>query len=246
MKELRAVLVDDEINARENLQYLLEAFCKEVTVVAEAATVETAVAQIQKHQPDVVFLDIEMPRQNGFQLLDAFESINFEVVFITAYDQHAVRAFQVAAVDYLLKPIDIDLLKKAVEKVKERRGLQKTNTGVELLKQQKKQVDKIAIPYKSDYVIVRVEDILCIEADRMYSIIHTIDNKRYVAAKKLNYYETLFADAEFFIRVHRSWGINTNHILSYSKKERKVALYCQKHIPVSKGYKEQFEEVFMY
>lgn len=244
MNKLEAIIVDDEINARENLRYLLKEFCKNVVIKDEASNVNDAVELIKKHQPDVVFLDIEMPQKNGFQLLDAFEEITFQIIFITAYDSYAIKAFQVAAIDYLLKPVDVSLLKNAVKKVGVFVETKNENDRVQLLKQNKKEVKKIAVPYKNDYVILNVNDILCIEADRMYSIIHTIDNKKYVAAKKLNYYETLFENEDFFIRIHRSWGINTNHIKAYSKKERKVELNTQKIIPVSKGYKEHFEELF--
>ena len=100
MNKIQAVIVDDELNARENLRYLLNAFCKEVEIVSEVANVDEATVAINKHKPQLVFLDIEMPRKNGFQLLDEFSEIDFQIIFITAYDMYAIKAFEVAAIDY--------------------------------------------------------------------------------------------------------------------------------------------------
>jgi two-component system LytT family response regulator len=116
MNKISAILVDDEINARENLRILLNNFCSNINVLGEARNVDEAVLAIRKYQPQIVFLDIEMPQKNGFQLLEEFDEINFHVIFVTAYDGYAIKAFQVTAVDYLLKPIDVSLLEKAIKK----------------------------------------------------------------------------------------------------------------------------------
>lgn len=244
MESLKAVLVDDELNARENLRYLLNDFCKQVDIVGEASNVDDAVNVIQKNQPDLVFLDIEMPEKNGFQLFNEFKEVNFQVVFITAYDHYAIKAFQVAAIDYLLKPIDIELLQKAVKKVEESLNFKKSNDRIQLLKENKKKLQKIAIPYKNDYVILNINAIICIQADRVYSIIQTIEGKQYVASKKLSYYENLFQDEGTMVRVHRSWMVNTEHIELYSKREKQIELTTGELIPVSRGYKDSFETIF--
>jgi two-component system LytT family response regulator len=241
MNKLSAILVDDEINARENLRFLLKDFCENINVLAEAANVDEAVIQIKKYKPQIVFLDIEMPQKNGFQLLKEFDEINFHVIFVTAYDSYAIKAFQVTAIDYLLKPIDVSLLEKAIKKAEKQIGNNSQGARINLLQENKKEITKIAIPYKSDYAIVNVNDILCIEADRMYSIIYTVKGKEFVVAKKLNYYETLFSSKEMFVRVHRSWIVNTNHIDTYSKKEKIVMLSSELKVPISKSYKESFE-----
>ncbi|WP_272150342.1 LytR/AlgR family response regulator transcription factor [Tenacibaculum aiptasiae] len=242
MTKIQAVIVDDELNARENLKYLLNAFCKEIEVVSEASNVDEAVEEIKKTKPQLVFLDIEMPRKNGFQLLEEFENVDFQIVFITAYDMYAIKAFEVAAIDYLLKPIDIERLKEAVKKVIKNLG--NSNTNLEVLKSNKKELQRIAIPYKTDYAIVNLSDILCIEADRMYSVIYTNNDKKYVVAKKLSYYQKLLCTDNDFARVHRSWIINVNQIETYSKKEKEVKLKTDLKIPISKSYKEYFEELF--
>ncbi|MCH2196504.1 LytTR family DNA-binding domain-containing protein [Kordia sp.] len=242
-KSITAILVDDEINARENLRYLLNLLCKQVTIVGEAANVDDAKQLINQVQPQLVFLDIQMPEKSGFQLLDAFQNLTFQVIFITAYDHYAIKAFRVSAIDYLLKPIDTELLQKAVQKVEKHLEHHTVSNRISTLKENKKQIQKIAIPYKNDYVIINIKDILCMEADRMYTIIHTVEKKQYIVAKKLRYYEDLLKDHNL-VRVHRSWLIHLNHIETYSKKERAVTLNPQKKVPVSKGFKTAFEEVF--
>ena len=244
MSDITAIIVDDEINARENLRYLLATFCKEIVIVAEAENVDEAFEKITNKVPDIVFLDIEMPGKNGFQLLDLFSQVDFQVIFITAYDSYAIKAFQVAAIDYLLKPVDISLLKKAIVKVKEQVELKLVNKRVSLLLKNKKKINQIAIPYKSDYVILSIKKIVCIEADRMYVIIYTIDNKKYVIAKKMSHYEKLFEEERSVVRVHRSWMINMNYVKVYSKKEKNIELTTKKIVPVSKGYKSTFETLF--
>lgn len=244
MDTLNAIIIDDEVNARENLRFLLTEFCKNVTIVSEAKNVNEGVLQIKKYQPQLIFLDIEMPQKNGFQLLEAFDTINFQIIFVTAYDQYAIKAFKFAALDYLLKPIDIERLQKSVDRAT---TIAENNLNIDrlkLLKINRKKVKKIAIPYKSDYVVLDLTDILCIEADRMYSIIHTNNNKKYIASKKLSYYENLLSIDESFIRVHRSWMINTNTIEIYSKKDKTVLLQNQFKVPVSKSYKENFENIY--
>ncbi|WP_299061817.1 LytTR family DNA-binding domain-containing protein [uncultured Polaribacter sp.] len=242
MEAINAIVIDDEINARENLGYLLNEFCKNITVIDEAKNVDDAVVKIKKHKPQLIFLDIEMPQKNGFQLLNSFTEINFQIIFVTAYDKYAVKAFEVAALDYLLKPIDIEKLIKAVERATIAIKNKIENSRLTLLKENKKTVKRIAIPYKSDYVILNVLDIFCIEADRMYSIIHKKSGKKYIASKKLSYYEDLLCNDGIFKRVHRSWVVNTNKIEMYSKKDRTILLENQFNIPVSKSYKDSFEK----
>ncbi len=238
----KALIIDDELSARDNLRYLLKNYCPSIEVISEASSVDNAVQEIKKHNPDVVFLDIEMPQKNGFQLLDAFDSIYFQIVFVTAYDTYAIKAFEIAALDYLLKPVDIERLKEVENKICN--TIQNAHERIQLLKANNIAVKKLAVPYKSDYAILNVEDIICVEADRMYSILHLKNAKKYVVAKKMRYYESLLSENNQFVRVHRSWLLNTNHNISYSKKEKLLIVEGFK-IPVSKSYKEQFEAIYM-
>lgn len=244
MQTIKTIIVDDEINARENLRYLTATFCKKIEIVYEASNVDDAIAAIEEYKPKLVFLDIEMPKKNGFQLINHFKKIKFYIVFVTAYDKYAIKAFKFSALDYLLKPIDINELKNAVKKVTQ--NLEKDNfkQRLELLKNNQKKLTKIAIPYKSDYVIIDLKNIVCIEADRMYTSITLNDNKVYTAAKKLSYFEKIFSQHNNFIRIHRSWLVNSDFIFSYSKRDKNVSLKNDIKIPVSKSYKEDFESLF--
>lgn len=240
MNKINVIIVDDELSARENLSYLLANFCPDICVIDVCNNVDQAVVSINKQKPDVVFLDIEMPQKNGFQLLKEFPKIDFQIVFITAYDEYAVKAFEVSAIDYLLKPIDIDRLVESVNKIKSRVNLIGFQSRIEALSINKKEISRISIPYKSDYVIIHIDDICYIEADRMYSHIYTIEGKKYTASKKLSYYEDLFLDIKKFNRIHRSWLVNLDLVTSYSKADKKV-LVCNKEVPVGKTYKAQTE-----
>lgn len=239
---IEAIIVDDEINARENLRYLLDSFCKQITVVGEASNVDDAESLIKNLHPKVVFLDIEMPKKNGFKLLEICSDIDFQVVFVTAYDQYAIKAFRVSAIDYLLKPIEIELLQEAVKKIEHTLQYQSTDKRIQALKDNSNSIQKLAIPYKSDYAILNVDDVLCIEADRMYSKIYTLSNKQFLVAKKLRHYEELLKQNNF-VRVHRSWIVQLYHIHSYSKKERSVLLKNNITIPVSKTFKDALEHL---
>ncbi|PQJ23014.1 LytTR family DNA-binding domain-containing protein [Tenacibaculum sp. SG-28] len=241
MNTVEAIIVDDEQNARENLRYLLQTFCPNIIIVNESSNVDQAYEAIQKYKPKLVFLDIEMPRKNGFQLLEMFTDITFQVIFITAYDSYAIKAFEVSAIDYLLKPIDISRLETAV--LKASKNLLGDSGNMDALKSNTKEIKKLAIPYKSDYVIIDINDLLCIEADRMYSVLHTKDDNHYLVSKKLSYYEEILCQDKNFIRVHRSWIVNSNLIQNYSKKNKELTLETQLKIPVSRGYKDNFESL---
>lgn len=243
--KINAIIVDDEINARENLRFLLTDFCKNVEILGEASNVDEAVLLIHKNKPDIVFLDIQMPRKNGFQLIREFDEINFQIIFVTAYDNYALKAFQIAALDYLLKPIDITLLTKSIAKAQNNINNKTSINRVNVLEENYKKITKIAIPYKSDYAIVNLEDICCIQADRMYSIIHLQNDKKYIVSKKLSYYESLLSENKEFMRSHRSWILNMNKISTYSKKNKEATLITGIQVPISKSYKDKFED-FLY
>lgn len=243
MNKIKAIIVDDELKARENLRYLIKDYCPNLEIISEVSNVDDAIIAINKHTPNVVFLDIEMPQKNGFQLLAAFNKINFQVVFVTAYDTYAIKAFEVAALDYLLKPIDINRLKEVAQKI-DTITVQESDKRLQLLKENKKVLKKIAIPYKRDYIILAINDIICIEADRMYSILYLKNKKKYVTAKSLSYYQSLLSENNQFIRTHRSWVINTNYDISYSKS-KKTLLVEGFEIPISKSYKEEFEAIYL-
>ncbi len=239
---LKAIIVDDEAKARENLQLLLQDFVKGVEVVALCQNIAEAVEAVAVHAPQVVFLDIQLQRETGFDLLTKLKEVNFEVIFTTAYTEYAIKAFKFSAIDYLLKPIDIDELIKAVGKVEKRVGNNMTSRLTELvqnLKHGSSENFKIALPTLEGLVFVNVKDILYCEASSNYTQIFTTEEK-YLVSKTLKEYDELLSDHNFF-RIHNSYLININSIKKYVKGEGGyVVLNNNISLDVSKRKKEAF------
>lgn len=239
---LKAIIVDDEPKARENLQILLQDFVKGVAVVALCHNVDEAIAAVNLHSPDVVFLDIQLQRETGFDLLTKLKEINFEVIFTTAYSEYAIKAFKFSAIDYLLKPIDIEELKKAVSKVEKRVSNNMASRLTQLvqnLKQGSTENYKIALPTLEGLVFVNIKDILYCEASSNYTQIFTAEEK-YLVSKTLKEYDELLSDHNFF-RIHNSYLININSIKKYVKGEGGyVVLNNNTALDVSKRKKEAF------
>ncbi len=247
---ITALLVDDEYQARESMRILLKHYCPCVRVVAEAASVDEAVVAIVQHKPRLVFLDVEMPNKTGFELLNSFQSIDFEIILVTAHDQYAIRAFEVSALDYLLKPADPDRLCAAVNKMTEREAQnnQKLRFKAFLQNQNGEGISRLAIPHRGDYDIVDLSQIVTIEADRMYSLIAVSSDsnrtdREYTYAKKLSHFEDILQEHPHFHRVHRSWMVNTQFVKTYSKKEHKLILTNNRSVPVSKRYRPQVQQL---
>lgn len=242
MNKLKAIIVDDEESARDVLQSLLIRFCPEVTVLAKCDNLPEAVSAIQKEQPDLVFLDIEMPNYAGYEIVNFFKTITFEIIFVTAYDQYAIRAFEVAAIDYLLKPIDIERLKKTITRVQDHRSIEQQSKRLSLLGNtlESKQLKNIIVSDKGSQHIIPIESIVAIEAQESYCTIHTND-KKYTASKNLKHFETIFEGLPQLIRVHKSWLINLSSMQSYSKSEMTIQLSNGVVAKLSKYKKAEFE-----
>jgi two-component system, LytTR family, response regulator len=216
---MNVLLVDDEQKGREILKKLLETHCPQVRIQALAANADEAYTLIRKHHPDAVFLDIEMPNGNGFYLLEKFEDIPFHVIFTTAYDQYAIQAIKYHAFDYLLKPVDIDELKAAVDKVNKAIPLNKPNNYAPLISEYRKQpAARIALPIREGTMYLLVSDIIRVESDGSYSTFYMADGKKYVVSKNLKEYETLLPSAIFF-RAHKSHLININKVKKYLRTD---------------------------
>lgn len=242
MNKIRAILVDDEESARNILRNLLMRFCPDVELIASYKNVKEAVEGIQLHQPELVFLDIEMPNYAGYEIVNFLDEINFEMVFITAYDQYAIKAFEVSAVDYLLKPIEIDRLKESVERVKKRLHPEHNQTRLNHLKETLKenQVKSIIVSDKGYQEVVSLTDIIAFEAQESYTTIHT-SKKRFVASKNLKHFEKLLSDHPKFVRVHKSWLINLDHMINYSRSQLEINLSAGLIAKLSKYKKADFE-----
>lgn len=243
---MKAILVDDEESARDVLENLLLRFCPEIELVAKCSNVEAAVASIKTYEPSVVFLDIEMPNFAGYEIVQFFEEINFQIIFVTAYDKYAVRAFEIAAVDYLLKPVDIQRLKSAVQKVEERVSLEFNAKKMQLLSEtlESNELKNLAVIDRGYQHIVDVQSIIAIEAQESYSTIYTAD-KKYTASKNLKHFERIFSETPDFIRVHKSWIVNKKHILNYSKSELQINLIQNIVAKLSKYKKAEFEALMI-
>ncbi len=243
MNKIKAILVDDEESARDVLQNLLERFCPDIELLAKCENIPDAVDKIKKQQPDLVFLDIEMPQYSGFEIVKFFKDINFQIIFVTAYDQYAIKAFEVSAVDYLLKPIDIARLKLSIERVRQRQNVLQQAERLNLLNDtlQQKQIKNIIVSDKGNQNIISVEGIIAIEAQESYCLIHTKD-KKFTASRNLKHFETLLESLPQFIRVHKSWLINKEHLLNYSKSELSIQLNGEIIAKLSKYKKADFEQ----
>lgn len=217
---LKALIIDDEAKARRILLELLKEYCPQIEIVGEADDVPNAVKAIHKHQPNLVFLDIEMPGYTGFQLLDFFDSVNFEIIFTTAYREYAIQAFQVSAIDYLLKPIQIELLIKAIEKVESQLNAPQINERIDTLKSNLSQehITRIALPVAEGLLFVEVEEIVYLNAEGAYTQIFLDGGKKVLVSKKIKSFEKVLDHPSFF-RTHRSYLINLNRVKQYVKQD---------------------------
>ncbi len=238
---ITSIIVDDELKSRESLKILVEDYCEGITVVATCQNVAEAVKAINEFKPDVVFLDIQLQRETGFDLLAKFKDFEFDVIFTTAYSEYAIKAFRFSAIDYLLKPIDIDDLRKAVAKVS--RNSTVTDRLQQLLQNLRNgspENYKLALPTSDGLVFVKVNDILYCEASSNYTEIVMLDNKRYIVSRTLKEYDELLGEQNFY-RIHHSYLINLNGVKKYVRGDGGyVIMSNDKSLDVSKRRKEGF------
>lgn len=240
--ELKAVLIDDEARSREILRTYLEKYCENVRILGEGANVKEGVELIRKQHPDIVFLDVEMPFGNAFDLLEQLPQRNFETVFVTAYQQYAMDALNSHAAYYLMKPISIDALMAAVDHVREIRG-KEDRLNNRVLQGVQAVAGKITIPQLNGFQVLEVADILYCQADDNYTEIHLRDSKLLVS-KTLKYFEETLRDFAF-ARVHKSYLVNVAEIVRYQKgKGGSVELSSGKEIAVAPSRKKQLLSFF--
>jgi two-component system LytT family response regulator len=239
---LKAVIIDDEAKARRILKSFIEEYCVQVTVIGEAPDVVQGVKLIQKETPDIVFLDIEMPGYNGFQLLEFFDEIKFEVIFVTAYSEFALKAFQVSAVDYLLKPLQIDQLVNAVEKAEKLRGSSLIKERLETLKTnlEERKIKKIVVPVSEGSLFIDVKEITHLKAEGSYVNIFLEDGNKILVSKNIKDYETQLTEEEGFFRTHRSYLVNTNYIAALSPDNTEATLKNKQTISIARERKNEF------
>src|SRR6478736_5490224 len=240
---IRGLIVDDELKSRESLKILLEDFCEGVEVIALCQNVDESIEAIQRLHPDVVFLDIQLQRETGFDLLTRLKHFDFNVIFTTAYSEYAIKAFKFSAIDYLLKPIDIEELKRAISKLNKKIN---DNLSVKLehlvqnLKVTSSENYKLALPTFEGLYFVKVSDIVYCEASSNYTEIVTADGKKHIVSRTLKEYDEILTDHNFY-RIHNSYLINLNAIKKYVRGEGGyVVMRDDRSLDVSKRKKEGF------
>jgi two-component system LytT family response regulator len=241
---IRSVIIDDELKSRESLKILLTDFCENVEVAATCQNIAEGIEAIQQFKPDAVFLDIQMQRETGFDLLSKVKPVDFEVIFTTAHSEYAIKAFKFSAIDYLLKPIDIEELKKALFKVERKMNGNISDRLEQLIHNLKpsssNQNFKLALPTSDGLIFVRIDDIIYCEASSNYTIIYTNDGKKHVISRTLKEYEDLLAEHNFF-RIHNSHLINLGSIKKYVRGDGGyVIMNNDVSLDVSKRKKEAF------
>ncbi|MCB0479968.1 MAG: response regulator transcription factor [Flavobacteriales bacterium] len=245
MDATRVIIVDDEEGARESLSNLLEKYVDNVKVVAKSENIASGLEKITKYTPELVFLDIEMPFGSGFELLERMKPVNFNIIFVTAYDHYALKAIKFSALDYLLKPVDIDELRTAVKKHQLESGNKSEASYNNLLENLKAddQEKKLAIPDSHGITFLKINDIIRCESDGNYTRIFMKEGKPILASKTLGEYEHLL-EGESFFRVHRSHLVNLMHIKKYLKGDGSyIVLSDDTKVDVSRRKKSAFLEV---
>ena len=243
MKSINAILVDDEPRARRVLGSLLGKSLKDICIVAECNSVQSAVKKIVELKPDVVFLDVQMPYYAGYEIVNFFEEINFEIIFVTAYEDYVMKAFELCAIDYLVKPVDRDRLDEALKKLdtrlEEKNKLLKYETLLNTMNS--KQHSQIVIPELGNRRVLDLDKVIAIEADGAYSIFHLLNVKPLLVSKNLKYFENVLPKSGHFFRSHRGWIINLKLIKTINKTSGEIQLKQNIKAKLSRSRYSEFE-----
>jgi len=241
--KIRCILIDDEPRGISTLQKMLELLCPDVEIVASCMHPDDAVEKIHQLKPDLIFLDIAMPGQKAFEMLEEIDDLFFEIIFVTAYNEFTEQALHLSAVDYLLKPVREDLLVEAVKRATQRISYKSGNKPLETLMHNMRhqagpQRMKLCIPSTKGFEVIEIQNIIYIEADSNYSNFHLVNKHVICASKPMLEYATLLEDCNF-IRIHKSYVINLDHVTNYLRGEGgSVMLTGGKEVEVSRRKKE--------
>jgi two-component system LytT family response regulator len=247
---MRAILIDDEPDSLESLSAELHTYCPEVEIVASFSDPRKAVDVIRDSSPDLVFLDIEMPHLNAFELLQQLEPIRFDVIFVTAYDEYAVRAFEFNAVDYLLKPVMKSKLMQAVQKVSDKNSHTLHPKKLEALihnmqMHTRPEMNSIALPTSDGFDFVSVDEIRFLQSDDNYTWVHLVSNQKYLVTRTLKEVAAMVNLPRFF-RAHQSYCVNLNHVKKYVRGAGGyLVMKDGTQIPVSRANKEALMRLLM-
>lgn len=242
-----AVIIDDEKGARETLKNMLRVYCQDVELVGEAESIDVALPLIWKETPNIIFLDIEMPKGSGFDLADKLKETDSKIIFTTAYSKYALRAIKASAFDYLLKPIEITELKESIAKTQTKinesksKILDKQNNLASSNNDNGK--NKLAIPSSDGYDIINTDDIIFCEANRNYTTFYLVSKLIVVASKTLKEYEKLLPE-KTFIRVHQKYLVNFNYVVKYIRGRGGFIIMSNGiQVPISQGKKAQLNKL---
>lgn len=242
----KAIIIEDEKRAQIYLKGIIEMHIPNIEICAVCDDLPSGVIAIRKHKPDLVFLDIEMPKYNGLEIVNFFDEteLNFGIIFTTAYNQYAIQAFKTSAIDYLLKPIDPEELKTAIERFARKQS--NPFDGIIQVSEQLKKESKIAVPDGNNLVMIAPSEILYLKADNSYTQIVLTSEKKMVTSRFLKNFEESLKEYNQFFRCHKSYIINTEYIVSYSKSDGgTVTLQNQIEIPVSTDKSEELLALFI-
>ncbi len=250
--KLRTLLIDDEINGLQNLEMMIQDYAPELEIVANANSGSKALKLFDELAPEVIFLDIKMPGMNGFEFLENLPHRNFHLVFTTAHNDYGIEAIKQNALDYLEKPISIDDLEACTERIiarHKRQNNQKINSKLErIIRQNRTGVDdeKITVPTKDGYAILRSKDIIHLEASESYTMIYLANGEKHLSSKNIRVYEDKLSSNTFF-RTHKSHIINYyHHLKGYERKDGNVAVLSnEKRVPIARRKMSTFLEVVM-
>jgi two-component system, LytTR family, response regulator len=240
---IKAILIDDEKNALEMLEWQLQNYCPQVTIAGICNNADDGIAAIHQHKPQLVFLDIEMPKKNGFEVLQSFTNPSFDVIFTTAYNQFALKAFRFAALDYLLKPIDADDLVAAVKRYEKKMLHGNLKDQLDILMQQYNQPntlpEKISFSTQQAIHFINPAHILYAESDSNYTTLHFIDKSKMVVSKTLKEVEEMLVHYNFY-RIHHSYIINLKQVNRYMKIDGGfIEMTGGTQLPISRQRKEE-------
>lgn len=245
---IRCILIDDEKNALEMMEWLIKTYCPSVEIAAMCSSAEQGIEAIHKLKPDVVFLDIEMPKMNGFDMLEQFDKLFFDVVFCTAYDQFAIKAFKYSALNYLLKPVDPADLKATVQRIEERKTIPTKEQFDLLLQSMHQQVkttpQRIALTTNDGLIFVPTADIIYCEAESNYTNVVLDGGKKILVSKVLKDIDEALSGADFY-RVHSSFLININRIKKFVRGDGGyIVMDNDATVSISRSRKQEFMELF--
>ncbi|AUC14926.1 DNA-binding response regulator [Tenacibaculum sp. SZ-18] len=242
---IKAIIVDDERHSRETLEKLLDSFCKDISVIKSVDNIKDAIQAINLVKPDVIFLDIELQEGTGFDILTEIDSINFEVIFISAFEHYALKAIKYSSLDYLLKPIDSDELIIAVEKLKRKDNIVYKKQLEALLHnlQHHTKLSKICLATSGGIEFVAIDNIIYCKADGSYTTFYLKNKSTIIVSKHLKVYENLLVDHQF-MRIHNRFLINLREVEGYMKSDGGYILMSnQDHLSISNNKKDTFLSV---